>query len=300
MNWMILTDTKDTETISSIIEFLKGKKTKPLVFEITDDAVNKLDEFCKYLMKATHCVFITEKETALRQNPFLLYAAGFLSGKSIPSFVPKYLKDDNKLVLKSFEAFDSVKKLVSKLEKNYPAYLKEEAKKTAHKKLFDEGIPFTPDSFSFYIAKENEKICNLFLEAGMDVNCRDAAGTPMICIAARSGRTGMIEWLLSKGADINAVSKDRGYSAVMDAVWKSSQEIVKLLIEKGANLNFISNDGQTALIVATGASNPRICELLVKNGADPTYKDRMGMSSLDYARLFKKAELAKMYEEYVK
>ena len=297
---MILTDTKDTETISSIIEFLKGKKTKPLVFEITDDAVNKLEEFCKYLMKATHCVFITEKETALRQNPFLLYAAGFLSGKSIPSFVPKYLKDDNKLVLKSFEAFDSVKKLVSKLEKNYPAYLKEEAKKSAHKKLFDEGIPFTPDSFSFHIAKENEKICNLFLEAGMDVNCRDAAGTPMICIAARSGRTGMIEWLLSKGADINAVSKDRGYSAVMDAVWKSSQEIVKLLIEKGANLNFISNDGQTALIVATGASNPRICELLVKNGADPTYKDRMGMSSLDYARLFKKAELAKMYEEYVK
>ena len=86
----------------------------------------------------------------------------------------------------------------------------------------------------------------------------------------------------------------------MDAVWKSSQEIVKLLIEKGANLNFISNDGQTALIVATGASNPRICELLVKNGADPTYKDRMGMSSLDYARLFKNAELAKMYEEYVK
>ena len=300
MNWMILTDTKDTETISSVIEFLKGKKTKPLVFEITDDAVNKLEEFCKYLMKATHCVFITEKETALRQNPFLLYAAGFLSGKSIPSFVPKYLKDDNKLVLKSFEAFDSVKKLVSKLEKNYPAYLKEEAKKSAHKKLFDEGIPFTPDSFSFHIAKENEKICNLFLEAGMDVNCRDAAGTPMICIAARSGRTGMIEWLLSKGADINAVSKDRGYSAVMDAVWKSSQEIVKLLIEKGANLNFISNDGQTALIVATGASNPRICELLVKNGADPTYKDRMGMSSLDYARLFKKAELAKMYEEYVK
>jgi ankyrin repeat protein len=140
----------------------------------------------------------------------------------------------------------------------------------------------------------------LFLEAGMDVNSRDAAGTPMICIAARSGRKSMIEWLLAEGADINAVSKDRGYSAVMDAVWKSSPDIVKFLIEKGANLNFISNDGQTALIVATGASNPRICELLVKNGADPTYKDRMGMSSLDYARLFKKTELAKLYEEYVK
>ncbi|MCR4713349.1 MAG: ankyrin repeat domain-containing protein [Treponemataceae bacterium] len=300
MNWMILTDTQDKENVSSIIEFLSEKKTKPLVFEITSESVSRMEEFCKYLMKATHCVFITEESTTLGKNPFLLYAAGFLSGKGVPSFVSKILKNDNKLVLKSFEAFDSVKKLVAKLEKNYPVYLTEEAKKTAHKKLFDEGIPFTPDSFSFHIAKENEKICNLFVEAGMDVNSRDAAGTPMICIAARSGRKAMIEWLLSKGADINAVSKDRGYSAVMDAVWKSSQEIVKFLIDKGANLNFISNDGQSALIVATGASNPRICELLVKNGADPTYKDRMGMSSLDYARLFKKTELAKMYEEYIK
>lgn len=300
MNWMILTETKDAETVSSVVDFLKGKKTKPLVFDITDNAVNRLEEFCKYLMKATHCIFIAEEATVLKDNPFLLYASGFISGKNIPAFVPKYLKNDNKLILKSFEAFESVDKLLTKLEKNYPAYLKEEAKKTAHKKLFDEGIPFTPDSFSFHIAKENEKICNMFLEAGMDVNCRDAAGTPMICIAARSGRKSMIEWLLSEGADINAVSKDRGYSAVMDAVWKSSPDIVKFLIEKGANLNFISNDGQTALIVATGASNPRICELLVKNGADPTYKDRMGMSSLDYARLFKKTELAKLYEEYVK
>lgn len=300
MNWMILTDKKDAESVISVVDFLKGKKTKPLVFEISDNAVNRLEEFCKYLMKATHCIFITEEKAVLKENPFLLYASGFLSGKTIPSFVPKYLKDEDKLVLKSFDAYDSVKKLVSKLEKNYPAYLKEEAKKTAHKKLFDEGIPFTPDSFSFHIAKENEKVCNLFLEAGMDVNSRDAAGTPMICIAARSGRKSMIEWLLAEGADINAVSKDRGYSAVMDAVWKSSPDIVKFLIEKGANLNFISNDGQTALIVATGASNPRICELLVKNGADPTYKDRMGMSSLDYARLFKKTELAKLYEEYVK
>ena len=300
MNWMILTDTKDTENVNSVVNFLKGKKTKPLVFEITDNAVTKLDEFCKYLMKATHCVFITAEGTVLKDNPFLLYAAGFLSGRNIPSFVPKELKSASKLILKDFAPFEAINKLISILEKNYPEYLKEEARKNAHKKLFDDGIPFTPDSFSFHIAKDNLETCELFVEAGMDVNCRDSAGTPMICIAARSGRNSMIEWLLEKGADIDAISKDRGYSAVMDAVWKSSLDIVKLLIEKGANLNFIANDGQSALILATGASNPRICEILVKNGADPTYKDRMGMSSLDYARLFRKTELAKLYEEYVK
>ena len=190
---MILTDTKNTENITSVMDFLKGKKTKPLVFEITDNAASRLDEFCKYLMKATHCIFITEENTVLKENPFILYASGFLSGRNIPTFVPKTLKTNNKIVLKDFTPFDSIKKLVEKLKKNYPAYLQEEAKKNAHKRLFDEGIPFTPDSFSFNIAKQNEEVCNLFVEAGMDVNCRDSAGTPMICIAARSGRNNMIE-----------------------------------------------------------------------------------------------------------
>ena len=162
------------------------------------------------------------------------------------------------------------------------------------------GIPFTPDCFSSYIAKDDEEIVNLFYDAGMSVNVRDAAGTPMLCIAARSGRKNMIEWLVERGAEINAISKDRGYSPVMDAVWKSSLDIVDLLIKLGADLNIVSNDGQTALIVATGASNPRICELLVKNGADPNFKDKMGMSSLEYARLFKKQILVPIYEEYAK
>ena len=74
----------------------------------------------------------------------------------------------------------------------------------------------------------------------MSVNVRDAAGTPMLCIAARSGRKDMIEWLVDRGAEIDAISQDRGYSAVMDAVWKSSLDIVDKLIKLGANLNFVS------------------------------------------------------------
>ena len=62
-------------------------------------------------------------------------------------------------------------------------------------------------------------------------------------------------------------------------------------LSKGANLNFVSRDGQTALILATGSENFQICRILAENGADPTIKDRMGMSSIDYATLFKKEEI---------
>ena len=76
------------------MDFLKGKKTKPLVFEITDNAESRLDEFCKSLLKATHCIFVTTEKTVLKDNPFLLYASGFLSGRNIPTFVPKGIKTD--------------------------------------------------------------------------------------------------------------------------------------------------------------------------------------------------------------
>ncbi|MCR4940007.1 MAG: ankyrin repeat domain-containing protein [Treponemataceae bacterium] len=300
MDWMILTDIKDSENIFPVTKFLEKNDVKPVIFNVSDDSCDRMEVLCRLLIKTTHCILITEDEKSFKNNMYLIYAVGFLSGRNIPAFVPKKIKAVNPCVMEDFTSFETIAKLVSKLKNNYPEYLKEESKKYAHRKLFDDGIPFTPDSFSFHIAKANEKICELFVEAGMDVNCRDSAGTPMICIAARSGRKKMIEWLLSLGADINSISKDRGYSAVMDAVWKSSLDIVKLLVEKGANLNYIANDGQTAIIVATGASNPLICELLVKNGADPEYKDRMGMSALDYAQLFKKNELVKLYKEYVK
>lgn len=299
MNWIIIAADKFEDEAKELEAFFLEKKYKPSTFFVTDYTVTSIDSFYVELHKTTHCIFVSDG--TIPMNPHLFYATGFLNGSVIPVFVTGLERTDSeKDMVPNFFFFDNLKDLISNIEKNLPKYIEEEEQKKAHKKLFDMGIPFTPDCFSSYIAKDDEEICTLFYEAGMSVNVRDAAGTPMLCIAARSGRKAMIEWLVERGAEINAISKDRGYSPVMDAVWKSSLDIVDLLIKLGADLNIVSNDGQTALIVATGASNPRICELLVKNGADPNFKDRMGMSSLEYAKLFKKQILIPIYEEYSK
>ena len=299
MNWLIIASNKYENEVENLQNFLTEKKHAPKVYFILDNSISNPEQFYVDLHQVTHCVFISDGTVPL--NPPLFYATGYLNGAEIPVFVVgKTQNQDEKNLLPNFTFFDDFNSLLSSIEDNFPKYIAEEEQKVAHKKLFDMGIPFTPDCFSSYIAKDDEEIVNLFYDAGMSVNVRDAAGTPMLCIAARSGRKNMIEWLVERGAEINAISKDRGYSPVMDAVWKSSLDIVDLLIKLGADLNIVSNDGQTALIVATGASNPRICELLVKNGADPNFKDRMGMSSLEYAKLFKKQILIPIYEEYSK
>lgn len=299
MNWLVLCS--HVEDAKPVVDFLEVKKSKPVVTELTSEfSVKKLKALA---CGASHCVALVTAADAVL--PQMLYTAGYFSGKELPVFVVVTDKPDPKLkeytqLYNSFSHFKTIPELIENLEKDYHLFLEEEERQRAHKILFDDGIPFTPDCFSTYIAKDKEDICQLFIDAGMDINCRDSAGTPMLSIAARSGRENMCQWLVDNGAAIDAVSQDRGYSAVMDAVWKGSTPIVEKLIALGANLNFVGNDGQTALIIATGSTHTKICRLLVENGADPTVSDHMGMSALKYAELFKKTELVELYKEYVK
>lgn len=306
MNWLLIYTDETSKESEIVSRFLNKKKVEIIDFNLdSPDVKVGADGLSEYLKD-----FISNKITDISQcvifmdennftNPILAYLTGYIHGKGIPSFISG-LKKEQVMLSDILIWHENAKELTDSLEENFPSFIAEEKKLEAKKKLFNAGIPFTPDTFSIHIAQENMDICEDFLEAGMDINCRDSAGTPMLCIAARSGKKEAIEWLVQNGAEINAISKDRGYSAVMDAVWKMNAEIVELLIKLGANLNFVSNDGQTALIVATGSSNSKICEMLAKNGADPCYKDHMGMSALDYARLFKKNALVDLYQEYAK
>lgn len=306
MNWLVISNL-DSE-IQEVLQFLKINNADCKSLIIGDDYIkndlssfdyDKINQFLEKLYDASHCILIGNK--ALFHSKLILFSQGYLIGKKIPLFISGIESDYvNKLNLTSTKVFTSTKDLINCLNEDFPGYLIEEEKRKALLELFERGIPFTPDCFSFHIAKNNEAECQMFFDAGMDVNSRDSAGTPMICVAARSGKKEMIQWLIDHGADIDAVSQDRGYSAVMDAVWKSNREIVDLLVKLGANLNFIGRDGQSVLVLATGTGNTKICEILVRNGADPTITDHMGMSALEYAKLFKKDTLVSLYEEYVK
>lgn len=308
MNWIIFT-TEDREKEVSIITELLGKNNASHTIYTLNDSIIQCDfskisktmvlDFYAALFKSTYIIILGSDPVLF--SPLIMYVFGYTFGKQIPLFLSgastQFIKNTS---MTNTVSYTNVEELVKKLEENFPLYIAEKEKKAAHRKLFDDGIPFTPDCFSFHIAKNNVAQCELFYAAGMDVNERDSAGTPMLSIASRAGRKDIIQWLVDKGADINALSLDRGYSALMDAVWKSNYDIAKILVDLGADVNVIANDGQSLLVLATGTNNQRICELLALKGANPLIKDKMGMSALDYARLFKKTNLVLMYEECIR
>lgn len=55
--------------------------------------------------------------------------------------------------------------------------------------------------------------------------------------------------LIEKGANVNAVTNDN-QSALISAAWGGRESIVRLLIENGANINAVNNLNNSALILA--------------------------------------------------
>jgi hypothetical protein len=298
MNWLLIVSSDKSEAAVTASNMLSRHKVPVRTFVLPEgNSQLGLERLLQALKNVTHCI-IPEFDSIISYNT-TLFLLGYLQGRHIMSFIQGTANCYSNLVSSdSINYFESFDKLVTTIDAEFKNYEIMERRRIAYTSLFKAGIPFTSDCFATHISQDDAKECELFLEAGMDVNARDSNGTPMICIAARADRVERIKWLLDNGADINAVSKDRGYSATMDAVWKNNEDAVKALVTRGANLNFISRDGQSVLVLAVGTGNVKVVDILAKYGADPDIKDQMGMSARQYAVLFKKPAMVESFEKY--
>ena len=76
-----------------------------------------------------------------------------------------------------------------------------------------------------------------------------------------------------------------------DAIFDGNLENVKSLIDTGANIEAIDNDGKTALMLASLRGHTEIAKLLVSKGAGVNIKDPAGDSALLRASLNGNTEL---------
>ena len=175
------------------------------------------------------------------------------------------------------------------LEVENEVYKKQEAAKNiikAQQSLLKIGVPITVNSLAQCVSENRAKEISFFLAAGFSVNSKNNTGVPLLNIAARNGSYDVIRYLITSGADVNLLAEDRGTTALMDSVMAQYLDIANDLINAGTDLNVKDRNGQTALIVAAGASDEKMVELLLKAGADPDITDSLGASAKKYATLF--------------
>jgi ankyrin repeat protein len=78
------------------------------------------------------------------------------------------------------------------------------------------------------------------------------------------------------------------------ASWKRQSEVVKVLLEKGADIEAKDEDGQTSLMWASYRGYSEVVELLLENGANIEAKDNRGKTALD---LVENDKVKKMLED---
>jgi ankyrin repeat protein len=117
------------------------------------------------------------------------------------------------------------------------------------------------------------------LQNGADVNLRDRRGgaTPLM-YAAALGSLDTMKLLIEKGADVNARSTG-GTTALMWAATDLAK--VRLLVDRGADVNAVSERGRTALFLsAMSDQSAEIVRLLLSRRADAHAVDKEGTSTL--------------------
>ena len=89
-----------------------------------------------------------------------------------------------------------------------------------------------------------------------------------------------VRLLLDAGLSPNRARDHRGRSALMAAVSNANLEAVDLLLKRGADPNQITNEGFTALYIASMKGYPEIVHGLLTAGADPNVGDVNGSTPL--------------------
>lgn len=106
-----------------------------------------------------------------------------------------------------------------------------------------------------------------------NVNAKDAAGRTLLHYAVSSGNHELIKLLIEQGADSGIFDND-GFSPIHCADLLNAESI-KLLINP-QNVNAQNKYGATLLHLSALRGNQELIEFLLKNGADPEIRNKNG------------------------
>jgi ankyrin repeat protein len=170
-----------------------------------------------------------------------------------------------------------------------------------------EAQPDGMTALHWAVQRNDLDMTNLLLGAGADVQVTNRIGVRPLYLAAVNGNAAIIGRLLDAGDDANAVLTGEAETVLMLTSYTGNADAVKLLIERGADVNAQQIRGQTALMWAAAEGHSAVIKQLLASGADtslssaastkPERRPAGGMTALLFASRQGKLEAARALVE---
>lgn len=147
---------------------------------------------------------------------------------------------------------------------------------------------------------ESFKAFDALLQApALKVDQTNPQGESALMLAAIKGYLDLARALVAKDADVNKT----GWTPLHYAASGTTQDakaMVALLLEENAYIDAASPNGTTPLMMAVRYGPGDVARLLVQEGADPTLKNELGLTALDFARQADRADMVELIAQAVR
>jgi ankyrin repeat protein len=144
-------------------------------------------------------------------------------------------------------------------------------------------------------------VAQVLIDAGADVNVQDNTQQSAYLIPTADGYLELLRLTLAAGADVHSTDSYNG-TGLIRAADRGHVEIIRELLQTDINVNHVNRLGWTALLEAIilGDGGPRhteVVRLLVEAGADVNLADGQGVSPLAHAQRQGYSEIVKILQD---
>jgi len=123
-----------------------------------------------------------------------------------------------------------------------------------------------------------------------NVEWRSTKDESPLMIAALKGHKELVKKLIARDADVNKT----GWTPLHYAATAGHLEIIELLLEEHAYIDAESPNKSTPLMVAAQYGSSQAVKLLLESGADPTLRNELGLSAVEFAQRGNRPDAAAM------
>jgi ankyrin repeat protein len=152
--------------------------------------------------------------------------------------------------------------------------------------LLDRGMdpnsrdPKGQPALAVAIRRESPRaFATLLTRPDIDVNALNAAGESPLMLAAIAGDIEACRQLIARGAQV----RKAGWAPIHYAASGPETGVVRLLLDRGAEIDAEAPNGMTALMLAAQNAPQTTVDLLLVHGADTRRRNQRGMQAIDLA-----------------